>query len=382
MNEKKKALVVTTVASTIDQFCMNDISILLDNYDVQVAANFTKGNNTSKERINEFKSELIKNNIEINEVEFDRNPFSQSNLIAYKKLKNIIEQNRFDLIHCHTPIAAMFTRLAAKELRKKVSKVIYTAHGFHFYKGAPMLNWLVYYPIEKWLARYTDTLITINKEDYERAKSKFKAKRVEYIPGVGIDLEKFSTVEIDRDLKRSELGLPEDALVVLSIGELNKNKNHEVIIRAIAKIDNPKIHYIICGQGQLDGHLRNLSKELGIENQVHLLGFRKDIPEICKVSDLFAFPSYREGLSVALMEAMANGLPVVCSNIRGNSDLIEDGKGGYLVEPADVEGFAKYIKNLIEDCRLRSELGGFNLKKIENYSIENVLKEMEEIYFD
>lgn len=382
MNEKKKALVVTTVASTIDQFCMNDISILLDNYDVQVAANFTKGNNTSKERINEFKSELIKNNIEINEVEFDRNPFSQSNLIAYKKLKNIIEQNRFDLIHCHTPIAAMFTRLAAKELRKKGSKVIYTAHGFHFYKGAPMLNWLVYYPIEKWLARYTDTLITINKEDYERAKSKFKAKRVEYIPGVGIDLEKFSTVEIDRDLKRSELGLPEDALVVLSIGELNKNKNHEVIIRAIAKIDNPKIHYIICGQGQLDGHLRNLSKELGIENQVHLLGFRKDIPEICKVSDLFAFPSYREGLSVALMEAMANGLPVVCSNIRGNSDLIEDGKGGYLVEPADVEGFAKYIKNLIEDCRLRSELGGFNLKKIENYSIENVLKEMEEIYFD
>lgn len=380
MNEKKKALVVTTVASTIDQFCMNDISILLDSYDVQVAANFIKGNNTSKERINEFKSEIINNNIEINEVEFDRNPLSKSNLIAYNKLKNIIGQNRFDLIHCHTPIAAMFSRLAARGARKKGTKVIYTAHGFHFYKGAPILNWLVYYPVEKWLARYTDTLITINKEDYERAKSKFKAKRVEYIPGVGIDLEKFNTVEIDRALKRSQLGLPKDAFVVLSVGELNKNKNHEVVIRAIAKIDNPDIHYLICGQGQLDGYLRSLSKELGLENQVHLLGFRKDIPEVCKISDLFAFPSYREGLSVALMEAMANGLPVVCSRIRGNSDLIEDGKGGHLVEPVDVEGFAKYIKVLIEDSRLRREFGGFDLKKIENYSIENVLCEMEKIY--
>lgn len=382
MNEKKNALVVTTVASTIDQFCMNDISILIDYYDVQVAANFTKGNNTSKERINEFKSELIKKKIVFNELEFDRNPLSKSNLRAYKKLKNILEQNRFDLIHCHTPIAAMFSRLAARGTRKNGTKVIYTAHGFHFYKGAPFLNWLVYYPVEKWFARYTDTLITINKEDYERAKSKFNANRVEYIPGVGIDLEKFNTVEIDIDLKRSELGLAKDTFVVLSVGELNKNKNHEVVIRALGKIDNSKIHYIICGQGTLYGYLKNLSKELGLEGQVHLLGFRKDIPEICKVSDVFAFPSYREGLSVALMEAMANGLSVVCSNIRGNSDLIEDGKGGYLVEPEDIEGFAKYIKNLIEDSRLRSEQGEFNHKKIEKYSIDNVLKEMEEIYFD
>ncbi len=382
MSEKKKALVVTTVASTIDQFCMNDISILLDNYDVQVAANFTTGNNTSKERVNEFKSELIKKNIVFNEVEFDRNPLSKSNLRAYKKLKNIIAQNRFDLIHCHTPIAAMFSRLAARGARKKGTQVIYTAHGFHFYKGAPILNWLVYYPIEKWLARYTDTLITINKEDYERAKSKFKAKRVEYIPGVGIDLEKFNTVEIDRVLKRSQLGLSEDAFVVLSVGELNKNKNHEVIIRAIAKIDNSDIHYIICGQGQLDGHLKSLSKELGIENQVHLLGFRKDIPEICKISDLFAFPSYREGLSVALMEAMANGLPVVCSNIRGNSDLIEDGKGGYLVECDNVDGYAKCVNKLMIDEGLRSEFGKFNHNRIDSYSLENVLSKLRNIFFN
>lgn len=313
---------------------------------------------------------------------FERSPINLNNIRTYAKLKKIIDENEYDLVHCHTPMGGVITRFATRKARKKNTKVIYTAHGFHFYKGAPLKNWLIYYPVEKWLARYTDTLITINKEDYERAKSKFKAKRVEYIPGVGIDLEKFNTVEIDRALKRSQLGLPKDVFAVLSIGELNKNKNHEVVIRAIAKIDNSGIHYLVCGKGQLDEYLRNLSKELGIENQVHLLGFRKDISEICKISDLFAFPSYREGLSVALMEAMANGLPVVCSNIRGNSDLIESGKGGYLVEPDDVEGFAKYIKELIEDSRLRSEFGDFNHKKIDNYSIENVLKEMEEIYFD
>ena len=313
---------------------------------------------------------------------FERSPIRKNNLQVYKDLKNIIDTEQYEIIHCHTPMGGAIGRLAARSARKKGTKVIYTAHGFHFFKGAPIVNWFIYYPVEKWLARYTDTLITINKEDYSRAKWKFKAKRVEYVPGVGIDLKKFNSVEVDRYLKHKELGLPKGTFVVLSVGELNKNKNHEVVIRAIAKIDNPDIHYIVCGEGQLKGYLRDLSEDLGIKNRVHLLGFRNDIPEICKIADLFAFPSYREGLSVALMEAMANGLPVVCSDIRGNSDLIEDGKGGYLVEPSDVEGFAKYIKELIEDSRLKSELGGFNLEKIEHYSIENVLCEMEEIYFN
>jgi len=311
---------------------------------------------------------------------FERSPLGKSNSTVYKELKNIIDINEYDLIHCHTPVGGALGRLASRNARKKGTKVVYTAHGFHFFKGAPILNWLAYYPVEKWLARYTDTLITINKEDYERAKSKFNAKRVEYVPGVGIDLEKFNTVEIDRDLKRSELGLAKDVVVILSVGELNKNKNHEVVIKAIAKIDNPNIHYIICGQGELDGYLRSLSKELGLENQVHLLGFRKDIPEICKISDIFAFPSYREGLSVALMEAMANGLPVVCSRIRGNSGLIEDGKGGYLVEPADVEGFAKHIKVLSLDRVLKTKLGSTNIIKIAKCSISNIMTDIKDIY--
>ena len=381
----KKAVIIASVASMIDLFNMENIKILKsEGYEVDVVANFSNGSTTSKKRVDEFKVELESMGIKVFNLPIPRNIFNLIDIFSsLKELIEIMNVNNYSLMHCHSPIGGVVARLAS-QLSKSKNRMatIYTAHGFHFFKGAPIVNWFIYYPVEKWLARYTDTLITINKEDYSRAKRKFKAKRVEYVPGVGIDLKKFNSVEVDRYLKHKELGLPKGAFVVLSVGELNKNKNHEVVIRAIAKIDNPDIHYIVCGEGQLKGYLRDLSEELGIKNRVHLLGFRNDIPEICKIADLFAFPSYREGLSVALMEAMANGLPAVCSNIRGNSDLIEDGKGGYLVEPGDVEGFTKCIKGLIEDSRLRSEFGDFNHKKIEHYSIENVLKEMEEIYFD
>lgn len=310
---------------------------------------------------------------------FERSPIRKNNLQVYKDLKNIIDTEQYEIIHCHTPMGGAIGRLAARSARKKGTKVIYTAHGFHFFKGAPLVNWLAYYPAERWLARYTDVLITINTEDYEIAK-KFKVNRIEYVPGVGIDTDKFKNIEVNRTEKRESLGVSEDDFMIISVGELNKNKNHQVIIRAIAKLRNEKIKYVLCGQGPLETELRELAKELDVENQVKFLGFRKDVPDLMKVADLFAFPSYREGLSLSLMEAMASGLPVVCSEIRGNTDLIEDGKGGYLVEPSDVEGFAKYIKELIEDSRLRSEFGDFNHKKIENYSIENVMKEVENIY--
>lgn len=313
------------------------------------------------------------------EIPFKRFPLKISNITAYKRLKDIIYNNDFHIIHCHTPIGGTLGRLAARQVRRNGTKVIYTAHGFHFFKGAPVVNWLVYYPIEKWLSKYTDVLITINKEDYERAKG-FNAKQVEYVPGVGIDLYRINTVKVDKSLKRMELNLPQDAFVILSIGETNKNKNHEIVIRALANINNPIIHYVICGQGPLENYLKKLSKKMGIEQHVHLLGFRKDVIEICKVSDIFAFPSFREGLPVSLMEAMANGLPIVCSKIRGNSDLIEDGKGGYLVETYNANGFAKNIEKLLFDSIIRSELGRFNTEKIKMYSIENILIEMERVY--
>ncbi|MFS0596017.1 glycosyltransferase family 4 protein [Peribacillus frigoritolerans] len=380
MNNKKKSLVVTTVASTLDQFCMNDINTLQESYNVYVAANFNSGNNTSKERVNEFKSELQKKNIILNEVNINRNPFNKSNISAYKKIKKLIEKNSFEIIHCHTPVAAMLVRLAARKVRKKGTRILYTAHGFHFYKGAPIMNWLLYYPIEKWLSKYTDILITINREDFQRAKTSFKAKKVKYIPGVGIDVNRFEQIKVNSLVKRQEIGVSKDSFVILSVGELNKNKNHETVIKALAKLNNSNVYYVICGQGVLKDYLIKLIKELGLETQIKLLGYRKDIGEICKVSDVFAFPSFREGLSVSLMEAMASGLPVVCSDIRGNSDLIEDRKGGYLIKSNDVTGYVDAIQRIYNNNSYKDSFGEFNKKAVEQFNIENVMSGMKKIY--
>ena len=236
---------------------------------------------------------------------FERSPMRKDNIYAYKELKNIIDINSYDIIHCHTPLGGALGRLAAQNAQKKGTKVIYTAHGFHFFKGAPLINWLAYYPVERWLARYTDVLITINKEDYDRAKG-FKANKIEYVPGVGIDIDKFRNIEVNKVEKRSSIDVDANDFMIISVGELNKNKNHKVIISAIAKLKNRRIKYVLCGQGPLENQLRELANALGVEDQIRFLGFRKDIPELMHVADLFAFPSYREGLSLSLMEAMAS----------------------------------------------------------------------------
>lgn len=310
---------------------------------------------------------------------FQRSPFSFKNITAYRELKKLIDENDYEIIHCHTPVGGVLARLAARKARKKGTKVIYTAHGFHFFKGAPIINWMLFYPVEKFCARFTDVIITINQEDYKRAQ-KFKANEVVYVPGVGIDTKKFNGLNVHRNEKRKELDLPDDAFVVLSVGELNKNKNHEIIIKAIAKLNNPNVHYVICGQGILEGYLKNLINKLGLEKQIKLLGFRIDIAEISKVSDVFAFPSFREGLSLSLMEAMAVGLPVVCSNIRGNSDLIKNGKNGFLHKTRDVDCFGKSIQRLMNDIELRKKIIEINIEEIKKYDKDVVKDMMKEIY--
>lgn len=364
-----KILYVTTISGTINAFLIPHIKMLIDGgHQVDVAFNIEQ----------EIKPEIYEMGCKIHQLPLQRSPLKKDNFRAYKMLKNIIISEGYDLVHTHTPIASAVVRLVCKNFNNV--RVFYTAHGFHFYKGAPLINWLVYYPVEKWLARYTDTLITINKEDYKRAKRKFKAKRVKYIPGVGINLEKYNSVEVDRDLKHKELGLPKGSFVVLSVGELNKNKNHEVVIKAIAKINNPEIHYVICGEGRLNKYLRNLSKELNIENQVHLLGFRKDIHEICKCSDLFAVPSHREGLGMAALEAMACGLPLVTSNVHGIMDYSIDGESGYNCSPTDVDSFSKYITTLYIDVDKRNEMAKKNTEAVRVFNQSNVLILMERIY--
>ncbi|WP_339244671.1 glycosyltransferase family 4 protein [Paenibacillus sp. FSL R10-2796] len=358
----KKVLFSATVDSHIFNFHIPDLIYLKENnFEVHVASNGTADSPSIDFKYN---------------VPFQRSPYKIDNIKAFKQLKKIIVNNDFDIIHCHTPMGGVITRLAAISVGRKNTKIIYTAHGFHFFKGAPLINWLMYYPIERWLARYTDLLITINKEDYRRALS-FKSKKVKYLPGVGLDTKKFAGIEIDRDKKQIELEIPFNTLKLISVGELNKNKNHEIIIKAIAKLGNPNISYLICGVGEKEEYLKKLSQSLGVSSQVKFLGYRSDINEILKIVDVFVFPSFREGLSLALMEAMGSSLPVICSDIRGNTDLIENEKGGYLVKPDDLNGFITSITKMIDNPELRESMGAYNIKYIEKFDRKNVLEEIE-----
>ncbi len=379
---KEKFLMTATVPSMIGQFNMNNIKLLLDlGYEVHVACNFKDRSVWTEKRVREFEQQLSNLHVKKIQVEYARTPYDVPKLIkSYLELKKLIQKEKYAGLHCHTPVAGMIARLAAKKAGKG-TKVIYTAHGFHFYKGAPLLNWILYYPVEKWLSRYTDILITINKEDYKRAKEKFHAKRIEYVPGVGIDVEKIQAVQVDREAKRRELGIGKDDFLFLSVGELNKNKNHEVVIRALAELKNPKIKYAICGKGPLKEYLEELAVKLGVRNQLFLLGFRTDVIEICKSADVFVFPSKREGLSVALMEAMACGLPCVVSKIRGNVDLIKNGQGGRIIVLADFENkFFEKTCRLMENKSERYILGNCNIEIIKRFDITKITRKMHQIY--
>lgn len=313
-------------------------------------------------------------------VPFERSPFSKSTFIAYGKLKKVIEKENFDIIHCHTPVAAFLTRLASRKARKKGTKVIYTAHGFHFFKGAPLLNWLIYFPIEWISSFFTDALITINKEDYKNAKKYLHAKNTYYTHGIGVNSTRFSEKEVEKNEILESLNIGQNAKIIFSVGELNKNKNHKVILNALAKIKDDNLFYIIAGDGPMKGPLLALAKELKVSDRFKLLGYRNDIDKLLRISDVFCFPSYREGLPLSVMEAMSSGVPVVASDIRGNSDLIDNGKGGFLCQPENSESFKESIQILLENQALREEFVKYNKKKIQNFSLQSVLEEMINIY--
>ena len=313
------------------------------------------------------------------DIPFERNPLKPGNVKAYRMLRKIVEKEQFDLIYCHTPVGAMLARLAGISARKKGTKVIYMAHGFHFYSGAPFLNWILYYPVEKFLSRFTDGLITINQEDYRRAQ-KFHAGKTILIPGVGIDLDKFQKKEPTRQEIRNKLGIPERKIILMSVGELTKRKNHMAVIEALACLEEYDILYVVCGDGPMKARLRARAEELGVRERVKLLGFRKDIAELHKMADIFVFPSLQEGLPVAVMEAMASGLPIVASKIRGNEDLISNNQGGYLVNPMDSEQVAKAIEKMIQNPKKRKKMEERNLEIITKYGQETVLQKMDEFF--
>lgn len=301
---------------------------------------------------------------------FSRSLFSADNLTAYRMLKRILKENHYDCISCHTPIASFLVRYAARNYPG--IRVIYTAHGFHFYQGCPWKNEVLFHNAERIAARFTDTLVTINQQDYQ-ASLKFHLKKggqCVYIPGVGVDLQEIEARLKHSTLNRSSLGLSPEDVVMLSVGETNENKNHLFVIRTMEKEfhQNPHLKYLICGSGTLFDQYRKEIRDRGLESQVLLLGFRRDIIEILGIADLFVFPSLREGLPLSVMEAMACGVPVIASRVRGNEDLIDDGKNGFTYPVRDAGEFLGKVSQLIENPELRRTFSSAGRSRVSAYS--------------
>jgi glycosyltransferase involved in cell wall biosynthesis len=371
---KKKILFVSSV-SDFYKFILNNMKICLDlGMDVSYACNL---NTRAGEELKQVCTDL---GIHLYHVEFARSPYSKQNIKAYKQLKELIEKENFDILDTHTPMASVISRWICK---KRDMKIMYTAHGFHFFKGAPLKNWVLYYPIEKYLSKYTDILITINKEDYQRAKDNFKMKQLEYILGVGIDVEYFKNMQVDIEKKRHELGVSENQKILLSIGELNNNKNHRIVIEAMHKLNNSNIVYMIAGIGSKKEELQALATKYELSENLKLLGYRKDVAELYKIADVFVFPSKREGLSVSLMEAISSGIPCVVSDIRGNHDLIEDNINGYTFKvrkECNIDSLAKCIKNILNNKDIRNKFRTKNVEKSNEFSRAIIGQKMIEIY--
>ena len=370
MLTNKKIVVISTTDNMIWQFLLPHIRHLQDLGNVVECVC-----NKTGFWFDELKE---KHGLVVHQIDFGRNPLKLQNLKAYKQLKQLQIEKNFDVVYCQQPVGGMMGRLLGKKFKLPV---VYTAHGFHFFKGCPLVNKLIYKPVENWLSRYTDVLITINEEDYQSAL-KMKAKHVFKINGIGIDVNKIKVEEFDKTAFKEELGLKKEDKVVLTVSEVNQNKNYITMLDAIKLLveKDKSIKFVSCGTGVWVEKIKEYAKELGIEENVIFLGYRKDISKIMQVSDLFLHASFREGLTLSVMEAMSFGLPCVVSNVRGNRDLVVDGEGGYVLEPTDAEGFALKINEILTNNELYAKFSSFNKKESEKYTIEKVKEELAEIY--
>ena len=361
-----KRILVTSTDVMMLQFLVPHIfNFVEQGYYVEVVCSDVEGH------IEEL-TEIFQGKIKMSIVSLKRSPWDKKNIEGYKQLKDIIQKGKFDLVWTNEPVMGVLTRLAARKAHRKCKiKVLYIAHGFHFYKGASLLNWLVFYPIESIMARFTDKIITINQEDYEFALKHFKHTDVEKYPGIGVDTEKFKKIKVAKESKCIELDISSQNHIYLSVGELEKRKNHITTIKAFAQADIEDSVLLICGIGSQKEEIQKLINSLQLQEKVRLLGYRYDIGELLSISDVFTFTTYQEGLSVALMEAMANGIICLVSKIRGNVDLIEEGKGIYC-DPKSVDSCRKAILKANQMLFSMDAEKKYNQEKISEYDIVHV----------
>lgn len=313
-----------------------------------------------------------------------RSPFRTNNLLAFQELKRLLKTYSFDLIHCHTPMGGVLTRLAARNSRKKGTKVFYTAHGFHFCTGAPLLNWLLYYPIERLLARWTDCLITINEEDYSRARNhNFKAKQIVKVNGVGVDTRVFKPVsEKEKHFLRSSFGYNPEEVLLFYAAEFNTNKNQQFLIHALAELKEafPQTRLLLAGDGSLQTVCRELAEELNVQDLVKFLGYQDNVLPYLQMADIAVASSLREGLPVNIMEAMACGLPIVATDNRGHRELINQGENGSLITPSDTKCFSDALKRLIGSQSYRSTQGNQSRIRVQPYAVGSVQSDLNQLY--
>lgn len=370
----KKILLTATVQSHIAQFHRPLAEVLHENgYEVHVAAR------NNLEEKNGLKLDFAD---KVYDVPFSRSPKSFDNIKAYFQLKKIIAEDSYEAIHCNTPMGGIVTRLAAVKARKNGTKVFYTAHGFHFYKGASKKNWLIFYPIEKIMARLCDTLVTITDEDYQLAKRKFRVN-VEHIHGVGVYTDRYHPVDKETQLLlRTNEGLQADDYVILCTGELNQNKNQKTLIAAASILKNriPNLKILLAGNGPMEQELRKQINELGLQDNVRLLGYRTDLEKITPTVDLVVSCSYREGLPLNILEAMLCKKPVVASSNRGHRELVKNGYSGYIVKADAAEEYVDRIQKVYNESETAKKMGEYGWRIAQAYTVESVKKELEKIY--
>lgn len=318
------------------------------------------------------------------DIDISRTPFSVKNIKGYKQLKKVIDEGCYDIIHVHTPMGAVLGRLAAISARKKGSKVIYTAHGFHFFKGAPIINWLLYYPIEKFLAKWTDILVTINHEDYNRAtKHKLSSGQIYHINGVGVNLDRFHPLN-DEEKKRirANLGLNNDDFVGLYAAQFIARKNHVFIIKSLKEILQviPNFKMVFAGNGETFDYCKNLADSLGVSHAIKFLGGRSDIPQLCGIADIHISSSVQEGLAIGNIEAMACGCPLLISNIRGHKEVCANGVNGYLFDLKNPAQMIEYLSILAKDKSQYNVISNNNVLAVKKYSIKSSIEAMSLIY--
>ena len=321
--------------------------------------------------------EPVKDADNVYKIDFARSPLSFSKHIkAYRQLKKLINENHYDAIHTHTPVGSIVTRWAAKKARRHGTKVIYTCHGFHFYDGAPKKNWLIYYRAERQAAKFTDLLITINREDYKRAKKDFECP-VEMIDGAGVDTARFAkTTKKEQAEAREKYGLDKDDFVICYLAEFTKNKNQRMLVEAAAPIlkENPKLKLLFLGEGPCINEVKELAKSLGVERQCLFPGYiRDEYAALVQSCNLYTSLSIREGLGLGVLEALYCGLPIIVTDNRGHRDIV-DGNKKYLVSATDT---AALTKKLREAIRYPEE---YKLAFPKRYTLSNSLSEMKAIY--